>query len=184
MKRRAVYHAPEAAMIAVADAGYALQADDEAWLRGVLEAARPALDYGSFVHGWVVDMTNGFRSCVAIQMPDGADFEKHVRHQHPNVGDPDVAFAMRRASLLSASDIWGLSGEALMERALMPGFGVWRIGHPNLEKACRAAWSGVNVRLVADGAHAGRGDVRRSGAARHARDGAPPSGRSACAVSR
>ena len=80
--RRNTLRAPEEAMIAVADAGYSLAADDETWLRGVLEAARPVLDHGSFVHGWVVDALSGFRSCAAIQMPEGADFEQHVRHQH------------------------------------------------------------------------------------------------------
>lgn len=91
-------------MIAIADAGYSLALSDQEWLEGVLEAARPLLDHGGFIHGYLVDAkAMAFRSAAAIQLPEGADFEKHVRHAHPDPGHPDTALAARAANLVTSS---------------------------------------------------------------------------------
>jgi DNA-binding CsgD family transcriptional regulator len=124
--RGKVLSAPAAAMIAVADAGYALSGSDEQWLEGVLTAARPLLDHGSFVHGWVIDWRAGsFRSAAAIQLPLGADLETHVRHQHPPAGDPEIRHARAAASLNTASTLWNARGPDLARQAFFPeGFAI------------------------------------------------------------
>jgi DNA-binding CsgD family transcriptional regulator len=125
-QRGQVLSAPAEAMIAVADAGYALKGSDEEWLEGVLTAARPLLDHGSFIHGWIIDLQGGsFRSCAAIQLPDGADFERHVRHQHPSPGDPEIRRVAPAASLSTASTMWNTQGAELARQAQFPeGFAV------------------------------------------------------------
>ncbi|MFO0686841.1 MAG: helix-turn-helix transcriptional regulator [Sandaracinus sp.] len=113
--------APEAAMIAVADAGYSLAADDETWLRGVLEAARPVLDHGSFVHGWIVDVPRGaYRSCAAIQLPEGADLDRDVRHHHLPMPRAQEVMLHRASALATATATYGLQGEALARVASFP----------------------------------------------------------------
>lgn len=126
MGRARVLRAPERTMIAIADAGYSITRSDTAWLEGVLEAARPLLDHGGFIHGYLVDAkARTFRSAAAIQLPEGADFEKHVRHAHPPTGDADIAHAARAANLVTSSAIYGLTGPALAARCFFPdGFGV------------------------------------------------------------
>ncbi|MGE0784111.1 MAG: LuxR C-terminal-related transcriptional regulator [Sandaracinaceae bacterium] len=117
---------PAEAMIAVADAGYRLALDDETWLTGVLDAACPLLDHGSFVHGWIIELATGtFRSGAAVRMPPGADFERHVRHQHPPPGDPDIDQGRRASALDTATRMWAMAGPPLAERARFPpGFGI------------------------------------------------------------
>ena len=113
-------------MIAVADAGYSLAADDETWLRGVLEAARPVLDHGSFVHGWIIQPeAPRFRACAAIRLPEGASFEEHVRDRHPDPSDPELGVMRIPSALVTSSSVWGLEGEPLASKAHFPhGFGL------------------------------------------------------------
>ncbi len=108
-------------MIAVADAGYALHADDDVWLRGVLEAARPVLDHGSFVHGWIVDIPRGaYRSCAAVQLPDGADLDRDVRHHHLPMPSAQRVVLHRPSALATASATYGLTGDLLARSASFP----------------------------------------------------------------
>lgn len=108
-------------MIAVADAGYALHADDDVWLRGVLEAARPVLDHGSFVHGWIFDVPAGvYRSCAAVQLPEGAELDRDVRHHHLPMPTAKEVVLLRPSALATASVTHGLSGEALARAASFP----------------------------------------------------------------
>jgi len=92
----------------------------------VLHAARPLLDHGGFIHGYLMDAkVMAIRSGAAIQMPERADFETHVRHAHPQPGNPDIALAARAANLVTSSEVYGLTGPALAERCFFPtGFGV------------------------------------------------------------
>jgi len=124
--RGPVLSAPAAAMIAVADAGYALKASDEDWLEGVLTAARPLLDHGSFVHGWILDLkVPNYRSCAAIQLPPGADLDRDVRDNHLDLRDPDASLALAGACLTTASMAHGEHGPELATRGRFPpSFGV------------------------------------------------------------
>lgn len=110
-------------MIEIADAGYALALDDTSWLEGVLEAARPVLDHGTFIHGYVIDTR--VRSVASIQMPAGADFERHVRHAHPPPGDPDIGLTATPANLITSSQLYGVTGPELARRCYFPDdFGI------------------------------------------------------------
>ncbi|MGE0784112.1 MAG: LuxR C-terminal-related transcriptional regulator [Sandaracinaceae bacterium] len=123
--RSQLLSAPADAMIAVADAGYRLALDDETWLTGVLDAARPLLDHGSFVHGWVIELSSvSYRSSAAVQLPPGAVLDV-VRNYRLELGSPEAALASRAANLCTASQTYRLKGEALARvAAFPPGFGI------------------------------------------------------------
>ena len=140
-------------VISVVEASYGIRAPDEAWLRGILEAARPSVDLGRGMLGYVYDLRSRPGRLIAFVGLDSPFGAAETALSMATASEAYIDQSWRMARVAAASEVPGYEEQPAVRLVFHPrgladvlainaydpsGVGVW-IGAPSPKRVLLAS---------------------------------------------